>query len=54
MLKRLSTAQYLIKCAIQQKEEILTVSDCKDFICILTPEHLYKVDINGTTETEEL
>lgn len=54
MMKRLSTAQYLIKCAIQQKEEILTVSDCEDFICILTSEHLYKVDINGITETEEL
>ena len=53
-MKRLSTAQYLIKCAIQQKEEILTVSDCEDFICILTPEHLYKVDINGFTETEDL
>lgn len=53
-MKRLSTAQYLIKCAIQQKEEILTVSDCEDFICIVTPTHLYKVDINGITETEEL
>lgn len=53
-MKRLSTAQYLIKCAIQQKEEILTVSDCEDFICIVTPTHLYKVDINGITEAEEL
>ena len=53
-MKRLSTAQYLIKCAIQQKEEILTISDCEDFICIITPQHLYKVDINGNTETEKL
>lgn len=53
-MKRLSTAQYLIKCAIQQKEKILTLSDCEDFICIITPQHLYKVDINGNTETEIL
>lgn len=53
-MKKLSTAQYLIKCAIQQREEILTVSDCEDFICIITPQHLYKVDINGNTETEKL
>lgn len=53
-MQRLSIAQYLVKCAIQQKEEILTVSDCGDFICILTQTHLYKVDINGSTETETL
>lgn len=53
-MNRLSIAQYLVKCAIQQKEEILTISDCDDFICILTPTHLYKVDINGVTETETL
>lgn len=53
-MNRLSIAQYLVKRAIQQKEEILTVSDCGDFICILTPSHLYKVDINGITETEAL
>lgn len=53
-MMKLTTAQYLVKCAIQVNEEILTISDCGDYICIITPLALYKVDINGKVEREKL
>lgn len=51
---KLTAIQYAIKTAISEHEEVLCVSDCGDYICVVTPTQLYYVYIDGKTEVVKL